>query len=308
MDTTPQNTEVSDADVENRLAALLNDDDAPEQEAEQATPESDEEADEQEATEDSEASSEDDSEEVEFEGKQYKIPKELKPALLRTDDYTRKTQEVAAQRKAIEDKAQFLQAREQVMAAAAQDMADLRAAEVELEKFRNADWVAIANADPGQAFALSQRQKVLEQTVSDKRARLNAVAQQATQMQQQHAQKQWQMAVEGAKAAMGKVTAEDDAAALKLVRDLGFSEADMIKLADSRILQAVFDAARWRALQASKPGVNKKAESAKPMKAVSRSAPQAQREGKAAIARQTLKKTGNSDAAEAYFENLFRKR
>lgn len=308
MDTTPQNTEVSDAAVEDRLAALLNDDDEPEQEAEQATPEADEEADEQEATEDSEASSEDDSEEVEFEGKSYKVPKELKPALLRTDDYTRKTQEVAAQRKAIEDKAQFLQAREHVMATAAQDMADLRAAEVELEKFRNADWVAIANADPGQAFALSQRQKVLEQTVSDKRARLNAVAQQAAQMQQQHAQKQWQMAVEGAKAAMGKVTAEDDAAALKLVRDLGFTEADMIKLADSRILQAVFDAARWRALQAAKPGVNKKASDAKPMKAVSRSAPQAQRDGKAAIARQTLKKTGDSHAAEAFFESMFRKR
>lgn len=308
MDTTPQNTEVSDAAVEDRLAALLNDDDAPEQEAEQATPESDEEADEQEATEDSEASSEDDSEEIEFEGKQYKIPKELKPALLRTDDYTRKTQEVAAQRKAVEDKAQFLQAREQVLSAAAQEIADLRAAEVELEKFRNADWVAIANADPGQAFALSQRQKVLEQTIQEKRARLSQVSQQATSMQQQHSAKQWQMAVEGAKAAMGKVSAEDDAAALKLVRDMGFTEADMSRLADSRVLQIVFKAAKWEALQASKPGVTKKAESAKPMKAVSRSAPQAQRDGKAAVARQTLKKTGHSDAAEAYFENLFRKR
>ena len=307
MDTNPK-PEVSDADVEDRLASLLGDEPESDEEAEQATPDAEEDSDEPEAEADSAASSEDDSEEVEFEGKSYKVPKELKPALLRTDDYTRKTQEVAAQRKAIEDRAQFLQAREQVMAAAAQDMADLRAAEVELEKFRNADWVAIANADPGQAFALSQRQKVLEQTVADKRARLQSVAQQASQMQQKHAAQQWQMAVEGAKAAMGKVTAEDDAAALKLVRDMGFTEADMTKLADSRVLQLVFKAAKWEALQASKPGINKKATDAKPMKAVSRSAPQAQREGKAALARQALKKTGDTHAAEAFFESMFRKR
>jgi hypothetical protein len=41
-------------------------------------------------------------EEVEYEGKKFKIPAELKPALLRQQDYTRKTQEVAEQRKAVE--------------------------------------------------------------------------------------------------------------------------------------------------------------------------------------------------------------
>jgi hypothetical protein len=41
-------------------------------------------------------------EEVEFDGKKAKIPAWLKPALLRQQDYTRKTQEVAEQRKAAE--------------------------------------------------------------------------------------------------------------------------------------------------------------------------------------------------------------
>lgn len=41
-------------------------------------------------------------EEVEFEGKQYSVPKEIKNALLRQDDYTRKTQDIAATRKNFE--------------------------------------------------------------------------------------------------------------------------------------------------------------------------------------------------------------
>ena len=37
-------------------------------------------------------------EEVEYEGKRYALPKELKDAILRQSDYTRKTQELAQQR------------------------------------------------------------------------------------------------------------------------------------------------------------------------------------------------------------------
>jgi hypothetical protein len=41
-------------------------------------------------------------EEVEYEGKQYKLPKELKDALLRQSDYTKKTMTLAEERKAVE--------------------------------------------------------------------------------------------------------------------------------------------------------------------------------------------------------------
>jgi hypothetical protein len=54
---------------------------------------------------DTEPSATADEEEVEFEGEKYKLPPKLKDALLRQADYTRKTQEVAEQRKAIESQA-----------------------------------------------------------------------------------------------------------------------------------------------------------------------------------------------------------
>ena len=59
---------------------------------------------------------EDDSEEVDIDGKSYKVPKELKDMVLMHKDYTQKTQAVAEQRKAYEEKAQNLEQRERVMA------------------------------------------------------------------------------------------------------------------------------------------------------------------------------------------------
>jgi hypothetical protein len=48
---------------------------------------------------------EDDSEEIDFDGEKYKVPKKLKDSFLMHGDYTRKTQEVARQREAIEARA-----------------------------------------------------------------------------------------------------------------------------------------------------------------------------------------------------------
>ena len=47
---------------------------------------------------DEESEPEDDTEEVDYEGKKYRVPKDIKDALLRQSDYTRKTQELAEHR------------------------------------------------------------------------------------------------------------------------------------------------------------------------------------------------------------------
>lgn len=52
--------------------------------------------------EDQPEAAEPDLEEIDWEGKKLRIPAELKPALMRQEDYTRKTQEVAETRKALE--------------------------------------------------------------------------------------------------------------------------------------------------------------------------------------------------------------
>lgn len=54
-----------------------------------------------------------DDEEIEHDGKKYKLPKAVKPLLMFQQDYTKKTQEVAAQRQALETRSTELAQREQ---------------------------------------------------------------------------------------------------------------------------------------------------------------------------------------------------
>lgn len=303
-DTTPE-VEVSDQSVEDRLASILEDqpeDEAPEQENAESEEEDQEEA-------DAPAEPEDDTEEVEYEGKAYKLPKELKEAVLRQADYTKKTQEVASLRRQVEDRQMFLQAKEQLMTVAANDLAELRALEKEAERYQALDWQQLHQTDPAQALGLMQRQQSLKEQIGDLRGKLSSVAQHVQSATQQHIDRQWEAAVKGARERIGKFTLEDDKAALQQAVDLGFSPEEIkSKLADERLLLAVFKAAKWDALQKAKPAVTKRAAEARPMKAVSRSAPQAQTDGRAIEARERLRKTGDSNAAEALLERMFKKR
>lgn len=82
--------------IEDRIAAQFE----PEQPDAEAPPEQQEVA--EEAAPDSEAQPE--FQEIEFEGKTYQVPPELKDALLRQSDYTKKTTEVSERQRALEQK------------------------------------------------------------------------------------------------------------------------------------------------------------------------------------------------------------
>ena len=309
MDTTPNQEVSQEAPVEDRLAALFAQEEteveAPVEDTAEEAEETEGEAQEDESAE--AETSEEEVEEVEFEGKAYKVPKELKPALLRQADYTKKTQELAEYRKQVADQNDYLAAQRHLLSTAGQEFAELKAAELELAKFQNVNWAELANQNPGQAIVLSKQQEQITRFVEQKRAKLAEMGQHAERITKEHKSVQWQAAVEATKRAVGKVPPEVDAKALQMVQS-AFTPEEMHKLADANILQWAIEAAQWRLLQESKPGLNKRAETAKPVKSVSRSAPQAQIAGKAALARQQLKKTGNSNAAEAYLESLFARR
>ena len=91
--------------------------------------------------------------ETEYEGKTYKVPKEIKDALLRQSDYTRKTQELAEIRKAAEFERQSIAAAKEVDEAADELKSDLRTVDKALKSFENVDWAKFAANDPAQATA-----------------------------------------------------------------------------------------------------------------------------------------------------------
>lgn len=82
----------------------------------------------------------DDTEEVEHEGQKYKLPKPLKGALLMQQDYTKKTQELAEQRRAHEAATQSFAQTQQFQAEFLQEYGTITALDRAIEQYRSTDW------------------------------------------------------------------------------------------------------------------------------------------------------------------------
>lgn len=113
-------------------------------------------------------------EEVEYEGKRYALPKELKDAILRQSDYTRKTQELAQQREQSQAEIAAEKARIEADRANFQAAARLVALDDRLQQFANVDWQALSQSDP----VAAQQQFFQYQQLKDARGGLVAQIQQ----------------------------------------------------------------------------------------------------------------------------------
>jgi hypothetical protein len=85
---------------------------------------------------------------VEWEGKQYQIPKPLKAGFMMQSDYTRKTQEVASQRQAIEQERQQLAAIAQADHEETQGRAVLVAIDASINELNGINWDQHMADDP----------------------------------------------------------------------------------------------------------------------------------------------------------------
>ncbi|WP_297693909.1 hypothetical protein [Phenylobacterium sp.] len=99
--------------------------------------------------------------EVEHEGQTYEVPTALKGAFLRHADYTKKTQELAEQRRALEAERAAVAEQGRAAAEATHDRLQLAAIDHELASFQGVDWQAYARTDPQGAQALHGRFQAL---------------------------------------------------------------------------------------------------------------------------------------------------
>ena len=163
-------------------------------EEEVETEEEIEESTEQEVDQNTDEDSEEDSEEqpeavedlqiVEFEGKEYNIPPELKDAIMRQSDYTTKTQEIAEQRKDLDlDRTRFQEAI-QLQTAHTEAYTQLGVIDQQLAQFNEIDWNTWATQDPNAAqqaqIQLNQLREQRQQA-TDKLSSLQAESQQKAQ-------------------------------------------------------------------------------------------------------------------------------
>lgn len=96
----------------------------------------------------------DDSEEIELEGQKVKVPKAVKPLLMMQADYTRKTQEVAEQRKAVEAEREAVANQAKAEREYIQEIAQVVAIDNALKQYEQVNWQQLNAQDPVQAQAL----------------------------------------------------------------------------------------------------------------------------------------------------------
>ena len=188
----------------------------------------------------------DDAEDVDFEGQKYRVPKVLKDALLRQADYTRKTQEVAEHRKAIEADRQRLhndgrQLQENLVA-----VGELGALNRTVQDFETYDWQAYTQQDPVRA----QQDWIAYQQIKEQRQSVLSRLQETIQAQTLEEQRASAKALEEGRAVLAKEIpgfgAEMEGKLADFATQFQFSRDD--------VLQAVADPRQFKILRLAQLG------------------------------------------------------
>jgi len=147
-------------------------------------------------------STESDDDEIEAAGEKYRVPKklsahlrELEQAGLRQDDYTRKTQSVAEEKRAIESERQQLVAQKQFQQQHVQAVAKVMAIDEQLAKYQALDWNGLTDADPVQAMKLERQMRELQTQRTQIVGGIEQTSQQQAYAQQQATARQRQESV-----------------------------------------------------------------------------------------------------------------
>ena len=279
-------------------------DDTPAEEAEEV----EEEAQESDSAEETEEQAEaDDAEEVEFEGQHYKLPKPLKEALLRQQDYTRKTQEVAAQRRQVEEREKTVALHAEFQQKHSAELAVANGLHAQIQKFSQVDWAGLAEQNPAQYLQLDRQQRELQEALSTKSAELQKLHQEFQAEVVKRKQAAQAKCIEECRTIPGFGP--------DMLKDLdetgkafGFTGEELAEVVDPRVIKVLHAAMQFRKLQASKPLVHKKVQVAKPIQGkVARSANGQYQSAQLTASRERMQKTGKASDVESYLAARFEK-
>jgi ubiquitin len=241
-----------------------------------------------------------DGEDVELEGETFKLPKKVKDAVLRNKDYTQKTQELASQRKIVEDKQQYVEAREQFIQHAFKEAAEVEAIKTQLAQFDSVDWNSLIQSDPQQAMRLNFAKQQLSQGLQTAETKLADVAGRIRAAETQHKAKQTELGRAELARRLGQITEQDRTSMLSLAQELAFDERDLMSPA---AINALALAAKYKALQTAKPNIEKRVQNVKPVTPPSaRTSNQTLEASKTKALQDRYRKTGKTADVESFLQ------
>lgn len=226
-------------------------------------------------------------------------------------DYTKKTQEVAEQRKQVEMYAQAVKAQEQAIRQQAElqqvlikEIAKVESINDQIAAYERVDWNTLSDTDPVQAqkayFAYTQLMNQRTQAQQDIQYKYQQLTQQRIE--------QDQMRLAQAQQELVKMIPDWNADKARELREAGksygFDDNELSSITDPRMVKVLAEAAAYRKLQAEKATVTKKV-SDKPA-VVKPGAKDTKRAAQADYAkdRAALKKTGDQHLAAKLIERM----
>jgi hypothetical protein len=194
--------------------------------------------------------------EWEADGEKIRVSQdELKNGYMRQQDYTQKTQNLARDSQTLQ---QRVQQEFQAVQQLATDYGQLTQIDAHLEQFKGVDWNALKQQDPLAYNTYLAEMNNLKGLRGDVVQQIEGKRQYMTQQQVQAFQQQTAEAQDHLK----KVIPNFGAATLETMKkygtNLGFSAQELAQVADKRMLQVLYEASQWRALQEKKPAIQNK--------------------------------------------------
>ena len=226
-------------------------------------------------------------------------------------DYTKKTQEVAEQRKELESlQAQFnettkqYQEQQQLNNLLIEDVAKVTALDQQLAQYQNVDWQQLSDSDFVEAqklfFQYNQLQKERTEAVSQFEAKQReALNRQQQMIAQQVAKGKEQLAKE-----IPNWSQETTQDIITNGKEYGFTDAELNSIIDPRHVRVLHDAMQWRKLKSKNSVTKKKVASAKPVVRPGSKDPKKAVSSSTKKMREQLRRTGSSELASKLIENM----
>lgn len=305
----PETTPEAEVSVEDKLAAafekagyrdseeepvepveeeVVSGEEASEPEAEEATPEPDA-----------------DFEEVEYEGKEYKLPKELKDALLRQKDYTQKTQRAAEELRVAQELKNQAELQQQFVASHSDALAEATSIQRQLQQYNQLDWAKLADENPAEYLKLDRQQRQLHEAFQVSQQKLNGIAQEFQQKATEARQKAQAKCVETLKSEIKDFGPELLKKLDETAISFGFTAQELSQVADPRMIRVLHAAMQYKTLQRGTVAT-KKVQTGKPVQVnTARSANQTQSNTQLKAAKERALKTGSKADVENFLAQRF---
>jgi hypothetical protein len=294
-------------DAEEAMVRFL---EAEEAEENEELPPDDEEPVETEESEDSQEETEETEEETEeivWNGETKAVTKtELKQLAQQGFDYTQKTQQLAEERRIIALERQTLQAQSQIQEKALDIVGEVKAIDRQLANYKNVDWSALAETDPVEYLKHNHAYRELKETREAKVHEFQQVQSYGQQAQAQYAQQLLASESQKLQAKIPEFKNPEKATEIKgkmlgYLEQRGFNQAEIDTIVDSRFVEVIYDALRYKGLADTKPAVKKRIEAApkslKPGSAQNVSTATSE-------VKKRLKQTGKEEYAVRLIENM----